>query len=194
MEIKMKEQVNTHSFTFKKKVIEEVVELMGRKDNYISNDVYFITMICFLDNMVENNLVIEALYDEADLENKMFEIVEPMFDKYVVSDEEIFADFNDVAEQRIEYMNREVKRRHHVSGFLYDIFRDMESLKIEDAKLLLETLLKSIGPKIENAAKPIPAPKTDAEIHDEVKQDIEDLKMKALIEQFQRESKEESTK
>ena len=35
MEIKLKEQVNVNSLTFKKRVIEEAIELLGRKRNYI---------------------------------------------------------------------------------------------------------------------------------------------------------------
>ena len=39
MEIKLKEQVNVNSLTFKKRVIEEAIELLGRKRNYIDNDI-----------------------------------------------------------------------------------------------------------------------------------------------------------
>lgn len=190
MGIKMKEKVNTGSFTFKKRVIEETVELLGRKMNYVKNDIYFVTMISFLNNMVENNLIIEALYDEKNLEDKMYEVVEPMYEQYILGDEKTLADFNDVAEQIVAYMEREVALRQHLTGFAYDLIQDLGGLQVDELKQMLTSLLNIIGAKEKR-----PAPKkTDTELKAEVTQDIEDLKMKALIEKFQRESKEESTK
>lgn len=190
MEIKMKEKVNTGSFTFKKRVIEETVELLGRKMNYVENDIYFVTMISFLNNMVENNLIIEALYDEKSLEDKMYEIVEPMYEKYILGDDKVLADFNDVAKQVVDYMKREVELRHHLTGFAYDLIQDLGGLQVDELKQMLTSLLNIIGAKDKKAAPR----KTDEELKTEVKQDIEDLKMKALIEKFQRESQEGSTK
>lgn len=190
MEIKMKEKVNTNSFTFKKRVIEESIELLGRKMNYVENDVYFVTMISFLNNMVENNLIIETLYDENNLEAKMYEVVEPLFEQYVLADENILTDFNNIAEQIVAYMERETKLRCHVTGYIYDLTQELGGLPVEDLKIMIDSLLNIIGMK---SGKVAPK-KTDAEIKQEAKQDIENLKMKALIEQFQRESREESTK
>lgn len=183
MEFKMKEKVMFNSFTFKKRVIEETIELLRNRNNYIVNDIYFTTMICFLNNMVEENLILNALASEDGLEEKMTEIVEPMYLEYVVKNEEAKDSFEDIVYQIIDFMDREYTIQQSGAGMLSKIMDTLGSLTMEDiTKIIMQLapLLKQINPKVE---------KTNEEIKQEAKQDIENLKMKALIEKFQRENK-----
>ena len=106
MEIKLKEQVNVNSLTFKKRVIEEAIELLGRKRNYIDNDIDFVVMITFVNGLAENNVVIESLYDEANLETKISTEIEPLFEKEVLNKEDRLAVYKDIVNQMKEYMKR----------------------------------------------------------------------------------------
>ena len=183
MEFKMKEKVMFNSFTFKKRVIEETIELLRNRNNYIVNDIYFTTMICFLNNMVEENLILNTLASEEELEEKMTEIVEPMYLEYVVKNEEARDSFEDIVYQIIDFMDREYTIQQSGAGMLSKIMDTLGSLTMEDITTImmqLTPLLKQMNPE------PV---KTNEEVKQEAKQDIENLKMKALIEKFQRENK-----
>lgn len=183
MEFKMKEKVMFNSFTFKKRVIEETVELLRNRNNYIVNDIYFTAMICFLNNMVEENLILNTLASEEGLEEKMTEIVEPMYLEYVVKNEEARDSFEDIVYQIIDFMDREYTIQQSGVGLIHSVLETLGELTMADiAKIMQELLpiLTQVNPEVE---------KTDEEIKKEVQQDIENAKMKALIEKFQRENK-----
>ena len=193
MEIKMKEKVNVNGFTFKKRVIEESIELLGRKRNYVLNDIKFVAMIAFVNNLVENNLIIETLYDEQELENKMLEVVEPLFAQEIVKEgykesfEEIVMDIED-------YMYREYEMRNTISGFLYDLFHDLGEVDINEManniKAATEQVVKAIPTKQALAEdKPFT---TDREIKLKALEEVDNLKMKALMEQYMNKPQEEN--
>lgn len=196
MEIKLKEQVNVNSLTFKKRVIEEAIELLGRKRNYIDNDIDFVVMITFVNGLAENNVVIESLYDEANLETKISTEIEPLFEKEVLNKEDRLAVYKDIVSQMKEYMKREAANRVSIAGVIYDLLEELGNMPIED---LVKNITSIISSGIFNSlnsseAKEVELKQTDEEIKQEVLEDIDNLKMKALIEKFTRENKEDAAK
>lgn len=196
MEIKLKEQVNVNSLTFKKRVIEEAIELLGRKRNYIDNDIDFVVMITFVNGLAENNVVIESLYDEANLETKISTEIEPLFEKEVLNKEDRLAVYKDIVSQMKEYMKREAANRVSIAGVIYDLLEELGNMPIED---LVKNITSIISSGIFNSlnsseAKEVEPKQTDEEIKQEVLEDIDNLKMKALIEKFTRENKEDAVK
>ena len=196
MEIKLKEQVNVNSLTFKKRVIEEAIELLGRKRNYIDNDIDFVVMITFVIGLAENNIVIESLYDEANLETKISTEIEPLFEKEVLNKEDRLAVYKDIVSQMKEYMKREAANRVSIAGVIYDLLEELGNMPIED---LVKNITSIISSGIFNSlnsseAKEVEPKQTDEEIKQEVLEDIDNLKMKALIEKFTRENKEDAAK
>ena len=196
MEIKLKEQVNVNSLTFKKRVIEEAIELLGRKRNYIDNDIDFVVMITFVNGLAENNVVIESLYDEANLETKISTEIEPLFEKEVLNKEDRLAVYKDIVSQMKEYMKREAANRVSIAGAIYDLLEELGNMPIED---LVKNITSIISSGIFNSlnsseAKEVEPKQTDEEIKQEVLEDIDNLKMKALIEKFTRENKEDAAK
>ena len=196
MEIKLKEQVNVNSLTFKKRVIEEAIELLGRKRNYIDNDIDFVVMITFVNGLAENNVVIESLYDEANLETKISTEIEPLFEKEVLNKEDRLAVYKDIVSQMKEYMKREAANRVSIAGVIYDLLEELGNMPIED---LVKNIISIISSGIFNSlnsseAKEVEPKQTDEEIKQEVLEDIDNLKMKALIEKFTRENKEDAAK
>lgn len=192
MDLKLRNNVNIEGFTFQKRVIEESLELIGRKKNYIDNDIKFVVMIAFCNNLVQDNLIIESLYDEDKLEEKIENIVEPFFREQVLNRPEIKGIFDDIVCQIISYMDREYNSRNHISGFIYDLFSDLGDLTMDD----IEKLLKSIMTLMPIRDNKITAPdkteskQNDKEIKQDVLNDIENLKMKAFMEKFARENNE----
>ena len=196
MEIKLKEQVNVNSLTFKKRVIEEAIELLGRKRNYIDNDIDFVVMITFVNGLAENNVVIESLYDEANLETKISTEIEPLFEKEVLNKEDRLAVYKDIVSQMKEYMKREAANRVSIAGVIYDLLEELGNMPIED---LVKNITSIISSGIFNSlnsseVKETEPKQTDEEIKQEVLEDIDNLKMKALIEKFTRENKEDAAK
>ena len=196
MEIKLKEQVNVNSLTFKKRVIEEAIELLGRKRNYIDNDIDFVVMITFVNGLAENNVVIESLYDEANLETKISTEIEPLFEEEVLNKEDRLAVYKDIVSQMKEYMKREAANRVSIAGVIYDLLEELGNMPIED---LVKNITSIISSGIFNSlnsseAKEVEPKQTDEEIKQEVLEDIDNLKMKALIEKFTRENKEDAAK
>lgn len=194
MEIKLKEQVNVNSLTFKKRVIEEAIELLGRKRNYIDNDIDFVVMITFVNGLAENNVIIESLYNEANLETKISTEIEPLFEEEVLNKEDRLVVYKDIVNQMKEYMKREAANRLSIAGVIYDLLDELGNMPIED---LVKNLTSIISSGIFNSlnsseATEVGPKQTDEEIKQEVLEDIDNLKMKALIEKFTRENKEDA--
>ena len=196
MEIKLKEQVNVNSLTFKKRVIEEAIELLGRKRNYIDNDIDFVVMITFVNGLAENNVVIESLYDEANLETKISTEIEPLFEKEVLNKEDRLAVYKDIVNQMKEYMKREAANRVSIAGVIYDLLEELGNMPIEDLVKNITSIISSGIFNSLNSSEPkeVEPKQTDEEIKQEVLEDIDNLKMKALIEKFTRENKEDAAK
>ena len=196
MEIKLKEQVNVNSLTFKKRVIEEAIELLGRKRNYIDNDIDFVVMITFVNGLAENNVVIESLYDEANLETKISTEIEPLFKKEVLNKEDRLAVYKDIVSQMKEYMKREAANRVSIAGVIYDLLEELGNMPIEDLVKNITSIISSgmFNSLNSSEAKEVEPKQTDEEIKQEVLEDIDNLKMKALIEKFTRENKEDAAK
>ena len=97
MELKLKEGVKVNSFTFKKEVEENVLAFF-EKENFLENDVFFYTMICMLDAMAENNVIIEALADDDKIMETMVKDIEPLYEQYIKNNEENYKVFLNIVE------------------------------------------------------------------------------------------------
>lgn len=189
MKFELKEKVNVESLAFKKRVIGEAIELLGKGRNYTNTDIEFATMIAFLNNLCVNNVVIDALYDNDKVEEKIVKDVEPMFKEEVLDKEDRKLAYNDIIKQIKEYMDREVINRRSISGTIYDILEELGSLSVED---LLKTVMSFADIFTELVDKP-KQEKRDEEAREKAVAEIDNLKMKALIEKFMKQEKEENT-
>lgn len=184
MEIKMKEKVDINTFTFKKRVIDETLELLGDKYNYVLNDIYFTTMVTFLNSLVENNLILDSLSDEKKLEHNMYSIVEPMFKKEVLDIPERYDVYEDIVMQIEQYLNREVELNKTISGLIHNVYNVLGNMSIPDVLSIINNTIDQAN-TIKKSLKSVDE-ETDQKIETEVKKDIEDLKMQAFIEQFKK--------
>lgn len=192
MDLKLKENVNIHSPIFKKKIITETLELFGDKHNYVDNDIEFYTMITFTNNLVENNLVIESLYNVDDIEEKVSTIVEPLFKTEVMEKPERLEVYNNIVEQVTKYMDREVNINMTIAGMLNNLVTQLGTMNIEDImNVITNTIEKSMGKKWKkqnNKNKEIE--KSDEDIKADALKDIENEKIRVLMEQFARKTQE----
>ena len=187
MEIKMKKDVKVNSLIFKKRVIENTIDLLGRKRNYVINDIEFMAMISFVNELVEGNLILESLYEDDKVVEKITNDVEPLFEQEVLNKPENKKIFDNIMEQLIAYYEREVLSRRTVAGVLYDIAGELGNMSLEEiATLLAHVVNASKDSGLLNAVTRDTPVKTDEQIIEETQNKIEDVKMRTFIEQFRR--------
>lgn len=190
MEFKIKENVNVNGFTFRKKVMEEMEGIKNYNRNYSINDIKFFTMITFLNNISEDEKLLIELAKQQDLIPFMEKEVEPLYEKYILHNEDNLKAFNEIVEDLIGYYERENKNYHHITGMIYNILEEIGDLEqkdiIEVIKNVSTTILKlaeegkmnvNIFNKDNDSKKKI---LTD----EKVKDDIKNSKMQQLIDQY----------
>ena len=125
MEYKIKENVKVDSLTFRKKVLEETIDLMGVIKNYTASDLEFNLMLGFLDNLIDGNSLLEALAHSSGLLEEIESKVEPLFNEVVVGNELYLHTYNSLYEELKEYAEREIVNNHNITGLLYNIIEEL---------------------------------------------------------------------
>lgn len=185
MEYKIKENVKVDSLTFRKKVLEETIDLMGVIKNYTASDLEFNLMLGFLDNLIDGNSLLEALAHSSGLLEEIESKVEPLFNEVVVGNELYLHTYNSLYEELKEYAEREIVNNHNITGLLYNIIEELGSLTQEEMMAAINQLVMWAA----NKFVPMTAPKKEEK--EDKKQKIEtapveiqDQKMLELIEKF----------
>ena len=186
MEFKFKETINVNSFTFKKQVIEETIDLLGEKKNYVRNDIAFYAMIAFLDNMIEENMLIEALGEDKNLMNKLYDVIEPLYIEHIQKNEENYRVFTDIVEQLEEYFEREVMNKHSIPGLLYTVLEEVGNMKPEEIVRVFELFEQQVLTRMKNnkmvSTKEVQKPQKEKQL--QMDEPIDNKKIEELINEF----------
>lgn len=142
MEYKLKEQVNVNSLLFRKKVLEEAIDLMGAIKNYTQTNVEFNLMLSFLDNMVEGNVLLENLAESTRLISEIEDKIEPLYQEIIIGDEKNLMVFNDLLQELTEYCDREVESSRRITGLLYTLLDEVGSLSPEEVVNLINQIVE----------------------------------------------------
>ena len=194
MEIKFKENVNVESFTFKKAVEENVISMIELNNKYLHNDICFYTMIAFLNNLCEDNTIIDLLSAEDKTLDNIENEIEPLFKEKIINNEEYLKAFNEIVDDLSNYYCEDVLNKRTISGLLYSIAGTLSEFSEADLTGLVKTMKEAIEQGADKLNINIPEIKAkmkqavDGETltEEEVKKDIENLKMKALVEKYTR--------
>ena len=186
MEFKFKETININSFTFKKQVIEETIDLLGEKKNYVRNDIAFYAMIAFLDNMIEENMLIEALGEDKNLMDKLYDVIEPLYIEHIQKNEENYRVFTDIVEQLEEYLERESLNKHSITGLLYTVLDEIGNMKPEEIVKLFELFEQQVLTRMKNnktvSTKEVQKPQKEKQL--QMDEPIDNKKIEELINEF----------
>lgn len=186
MEFKFKETINVNSFTFKKQVIEETVDLLGEKKNYVRNDIAFYAMIAFLDNMIEENMLIEALGEDKNLMDKLYDVIEPLYIEHIQKNEENYKVFIDIVEQLEEYFEREVMNKHSIPGLLYTVLEEIGNMKPDEIVKLFELFEQQVLTRMKDnkkvSTKEVQKPQREKQL--QMDEPIDNKKIEELINEF----------
>ena len=185
MEYKIKENVKVDCLTFRKKVLEETIDLMGVIKNYTASDLEFNLMLGFLDNLIDGNSLLEALAHSSGLLEEIESKVEPLFNEVVVGNELYLHAYNSLYEELKEYAEREIVNNHNITGLLYNIIEELGSLTQEEMMAAINQLVMWAA----NKFVPMTAPKKEEKEDKKQKTEtapveIQDQKMLELIEKF----------
>lgn len=185
MEYKIKENVNVNSLTFKKKVLEETIDLMGVIRNYTPSDLEFNLMLGFLDNLIDGNSLLEALAHSTGLIAEIESKVEPLFNEVVVKNEEYYKVYNSLYNEMKDYAEREVTNNHNITGLLYTLIDELGSLTQEEMMATInQVVLWAANKFVPTQQAQKPQPKKEKEKTEVMPTEIQDKKMLELIEKF----------
>jgi hypothetical protein len=185
MEYKIKENVNVNSLTFKKKVLEETIDLMGVIRNYTHSDLEFNLMLGFLDNLIDGNSLLEALAHSTGLIAEIESKVEPLFNEVVVKNEEYYKVYNSLYNEMKDYAEREVANNHNITGLLYTLMDELGSLTQEEMMTAInQVVLWAANKFVPTQQAQKPQPKKEKEKTEVMPTEIQDKKMLELIEKF----------
>ena len=132
MEYKLKENVNVNSLTFRKKVIEETIDLMGGIKNYTKTNIEFNLMLGFLDNVIDGDTLLESLAESTRLLNEIEDKIEPLYQEIIVGNDKNLEVFNNLLQELIDYCDREVESNRRITGLLYTLLDEMGNLSQEE--------------------------------------------------------------
>lgn len=202
MEIKFKENVNVESFTFKKAVEENVISMIELNNKYLHNDICFYTMIAFLNNLCEDNTIIDLLSAEDKTLDNIENEIEPLFKEKIINNEEYLKAFNEIVNDLSDYYYEDVLNKRTIGGLLYSIAGTLSEFSEADLAGMVKAMKEAIEQGADKLNINIPEIKAKMKqaVDDEtlteegVKKDIENLKMKALVEKYTRlDNKENAT-
>lgn len=183
MEYKIKEKINVNSLTFRKKVIEETIDLLGYIKNYTTTGIKFNLMLSFLDNLIEGDILLEKLAESTRLLDDIQSTVEPLYNELILSNEENLNAYNEILEELSQYCDREMKNNRHITGLFYGLFNEIGSLTQDELILMISQLVNSIYGGI-NTKQNAPLVKNKELKKEVIDNKIEDQKMAELIEKF----------
>jgi hypothetical protein len=132
MDYQIKENVNVNSLTFRKKVLEEAIDLMGVINNYTMTNIEFNLMLGFLDNVIEGNTLLKNLAESTRLVNELEDSIEPLYQNIIVNNENYLSVFNGMLEELKDYCDREVQNNKGMNGIIHTIINELGSLSLEE--------------------------------------------------------------
>ena len=186
-----KENVIVNSITFKKTVEENVIDFMGDRTNYFKGDIEFYSMICFLDQLSNDSSIIKLVAKTGDLLEEMYSEIEPVFKEYVLDNEENKIIFEQIVEDLLDYFYNEIENNRHGSIMIKKTLQELGSLTPQDIQTISQSLLKQITSfdftqisKALNNKKEEPIEEEKVLTEENVKEDIDNLKMKQLMSQY----------
>lgn len=181
MEYKLKENVKVNSLFFKKKVLEEAIDLMGAIKNYTNNNIKFNLMLSFLDCVVEGNTLLEELAKSTRLADEINDTVEPLFNQIMEQNADYKVVFEELLQELKEFSDREVENNRRMTGFISTILNEVGNLSQEEIMQIAQQVVDMASNGFVQKAKtekPVKPVKTQEEIK------IENEKMLDLINQF----------
>lgn len=184
MEMTVRQNLNTNNIVFKHKIALEAITLLEGRTNLLYTDIMVYTMVSFIDNCIEENLI--ELINEDDKEfTEIVELdLEPKFED-IVQDKDLEALYYEVVNYVDEYITNLEYKRNTAVGLINEVLDIIMSMDWEDLQFFFQNVSHKLKDSLgKTNEKQTPKTVTPDEFEGA------DAKMKALIQKFQREGQE----
>jgi hypothetical protein len=183
MEMTVKQNLNTNNIVFKHKIALEAITLLEGRVNLLYTDVMVYTMVSFVDNCIEENLIELINNDEKDFVEIVEFDIEPKFEE-IIKDEQLEALYYEILEYVDTYITQMDYKRNTAIGLINEILDVIMEMDWND----LTFFFQELSTKAKKELGKTNEPKVQKVTPDEF--EGADAKMKALIQKFQREGQE----
>lgn len=136
MEIKMKKDVNVKSAVLKHQIALEAVELLYGREESLKTEIEIYTILAFIDNLSENNLIEECNQDKRNLIDIMGQEIEPVF-LQLITNEDYYNLYKEILNDVELYCHKVYDENHSLIGMLNTITEVISSLEPEQVKEVL---------------------------------------------------------
>jgi hypothetical protein len=183
MKMTVKENINVNSIVLKHKIALETITLLEGRENLLYTDMMIYTMVSFVDNCIEENLINLINEDESeDFAIIVENVIEPEFNK-LIEDKSMEILYYEILDYVNEYMTNMDYKKNTAIGLLNFIIDSIGEIQWEDLKFFFQDLSRK-------AIDTIPDKKE--EVKKVTPQQFEGAteQIKELIQKYQREGEE----
>ena len=183
MKMTKKENINVNSIVLKHKITLETITLLEGRENLLYTDMMIYTMVSFVDNCIEENLINLINEDEdTDFAVIVENTIEPEFNK-IIEDEEMKLLYYEVLDYVNEYIIDTEYKKNTMVGLLNFIIDSIGEFEWEDLKFFFQ----DVSRKTINA---LPEKKEDTKKVTPQQFEGATEQIKELIQKYQREGQE----
>ena len=134
MKMTKKENINVNSIVLKHKIALETITLLEGRENLLYTDMMIYTMVSFVDNCIEENLINLINEDESeDFAVIVENIIEPEFNK-LVEDKDMEILYYEILDYVSEYMTNMDYKKNTAIGLLNFIIDSIGQFQWEDLR------------------------------------------------------------
>ena len=183
MKMTKKENINVNSIVLKHKIALETITLLEGRENLLYTDMMIYTMVSFVDNCIEENLINLINEDESeDFAVIVENIIEPEFNK-LVEDKDMEILYYEILDYVSEYMTNMDYKKNTAIGLLNFIIDSIGEFQWEDLKFFFQDISRKAIDAIPNKKEEVK--KVTPEQFEGATEQI-----KELIQKYQREGEE----
>lgn len=189
MEMTVKQNLNANNIVFKHKIALEAMTLLEGRVNLIYTDIMVYTMVSFVDNCIEENLI-ELINSDTKEFTEIVEFdIEPKFEE-ITQNEDLCALYYEIVEYVSDYMDTLEYKRNTAIGLINELLDTIMDMDWNDLNFFFQNLSTKVKNELGKNAE------ADSATKKVTPEEFEgaSAKMTALINKFQRESKELQTK
>ena len=188
MKYKLNGLSNVSNISTQKEIITTAIDLMGEGYIFTIPEMELAVMIAMVVVLENDKKVLDDLDKSDNIQNTIILDVEPAFNEIIMEDDNGRKIFYKLCDCLRMYYDAQLKANTTVAGLLTNLANSLQTLDL-DTVLKVANQIKDnlITNKTEiEKDKEAPVEKTDEEIKQEMIDEIDNAKMKALIEKYQR--------
>ena len=188
MKYKLNGLSNVSNISTQKEIITTAIDLMGEGYIFTIPEMELAVMIAMVVVLENDKKVLDDLDKSDNIQNTIILDVEPAFNEIIMEDDNGRKIFYKLCDCLRMYYDAQLKASTTVAGLLTNLANSLQTLDLDTVLKVANQIKDNLITKKTEIEKDKEAPveKTDEEIKQEMIDEIDNAKMKALIEKYQR--------